>query len=201
MSLTYPLNLPATPAFRSVVFRAPKEAGVARSMFTGSSQVQESQGEWLEVDAALPPMLRAKAAPWVATLTSLRGPVGTFLLGDPSAKTPRGTVAGSLVVSGGSQTGSSLLTTGGTGTLLQHDWIQLGSGATQRIYMCMKDVTLGTGVTVEIYPKLRESPGNGDAITYTNCKGLFRLSESGKTGWSVNEAKVFGITFQAIEAI
>ncbi len=32
---------------------------------------------------------REKVEPWIAFLTALRGPLGTFLMGDPLGKTPR----------------------------------------------------------------------------------------------------------------
>lgn len=200
MSLTFPLALPST-GIKSVVFRGPKLAGVTRSIYTASRQVSENSGEFLEVDVTLKPMKRPTAEAWVATLLSLRGPVGTFLLGDPSGIKARGTVAGSLIVSGGSQVGSSLVTSGGTGTLLQGDWVQIGTGTAQRIYKCVKDVSLGVGAVVEIFPRLRESPANSAAITYANCKGVFALVEGGKTSWSIDEAIIYGISFQATEAI
>lgn len=202
MSISYPIALPDPAGFRSITLRAVEIAGMTRSIFSGARQVQSSvSGEYWEADVVIKPMKRAAGEAYVAWMLSLKGPVGSFYLGDPAGKTPRGTISGSPTVNGASQTGSSLVIAGGAGTLLPGDYIQIGSGATQRLYKNLTTATLGSGNSLDIWPKLRESPSNGAAVVYTNCKGVFALGDAFKPAWSIDFALLYGISFSATEAI
>ena len=204
MSISYPLSLPTSPRLRRVTMIARHRVGRTASPFTGEQQIQQFQGMWWEADITLPAMIRASADAWGATLGQLFGSYGTFLLGDPAASTARGTVAGSPLVNGGSQTGNSLVTDGWTAsaTILQGDYIQLGTGTTTRLYRNLKDVTAdgGGNATLDIFPRLRESPSDNAVITVASCQGTFRLA-SNDLRWDTDEALMYGMTFSAIEAI
>jgi hypothetical protein len=134
MAINFPLIHPATPGFRSISLRPSNAVQVATSPFTGQQQVQAHQGQFWQADVQLPPIKQdATADDWAAFLTALRGPYGTFLLGDSSRKTPRGSVSNAIDeiprVSGPSQTGSSLVTGGwlaSTLVLRRGDCIQVG---------------------------------------------------------------------------
>jgi hypothetical protein len=206
--ITYPLSLPTNHGLARVVFRARTVVGLSRSPFTGSQQVYQWPGVWWEAECTLPQMIRADADVWTSFLVSLRGLAGTFLLWDPAAKTPRGTVPGAPVVNGANQTGIQLLTRGWTasqtGILLPGDYIQVGpsaSVANRRLYKVLTQANSdGSGnATLDIFPRLRESPGDGDTITTTNCQGTFRLADN-QMQWDVDAAKIYGIGFKAIEA-
>ena len=54
--------------------------------------------------------------------------------------------------------------------------------------------------TLSIEPALRESPANNLALTVSNTKGVFRLSNN-VTGWDTNSASTYGIAFSAREVI
>jgi len=130
VAITYPLSPPTTPGFRRAQFAARSVAGITSSPFTGQQQVYSWPGEWWEATAELPAMIRADAEAWIAFLASLRGVYGTFLLGDPAGKTPRGSAAGAPAsVDGAAQLGSSLATLAWTasqsGILLAGDYIQI----------------------------------------------------------------------------
>lgn len=129
MAITYPLVLPASPGFKHFTMRKQNIVGMVPSEFTGEQQVQLWQGEWWEADCSLPPMVRATAETWAAFLVSLRGKSGTFLLGDPAGKTPRGSALGNPAVDGGSQTGTQLSTLGWDasqlGVLKRGDYLQI----------------------------------------------------------------------------
>ena len=112
MAIEYPLILPTTPGLRSVEFHARQISGMTASPFTGQQQVYEWSGEWWEADCSLPPMARAAAEEWLATLIALRGGAGTFLLGDRGGKNPRGSGAGYPAVDYDSQLGKVLKTIG-----------------------------------------------------------------------------------------
>jgi hypothetical protein len=62
-------------------------------------------------------------------------------------------------------------------------------------------VSDGSGnATIDIFPRLRESPANNTALDLTSPKGLFRLSENGYS-IKLNVDKTFDVSFSAIEAV
>lgn len=205
MAISYPLSLPAAPAFSQLRLTARSVVGVSRSPFTGQQQVQEHAGQWWEIEARIPPMARAAAEQWVAFLLKLKGMKGTFLLGDIVGAVPRGTIAGSPAVDGAHAARSATLAlkglTVGT-TLLAGDYFQVGSGTTTRLHKNLSDATAdGSGeMTLDIWPSLREALSDSAAVTVTNCKGTFRLS-SNETPWDIGSAQFYGIALGAIEAL
>lgn len=73
---------------------------------------------------------------------------------------------------------------------------------TARLHKVLADVTSDANgeVVIPIWPRLRESPANGAYIKTSNCVGTFRLA-SNERSWDVDEAKVYGVSFSAVEAI
>ncbi|MDQ2950161.1 MAG: hypothetical protein M3Y27_30195 [Acidobacteriota bacterium] len=142
-------------------------------------------------------MPHAQAQAWIAWLMGTRGIKGVFSFGDPLAQAPQGTGAGSIAVSGGGQTGYSLLVTGGTGggCLLPGDWMQIGL----RLYRNLS-VYNGGSQTLSIFPQVRESPLDKTAVAVLNTTGMFRL-KANKRSWSVTTARVYGIQFDIEEAL
>lgn len=206
MTISYPITLPTTPGFTTAQFTKRNAVGVSESPFSYVQQVYQHQGQLWEASLGLPLMKRATAAPWIAALASLGGQFGTFYLGDPDARTARGIATGAPLVQGASQTGLTLVTDGWTinqtGILLAGDYIQIGSGAAQRMYMVTVDADSdGSGdSTLDIWPRLRESPANNAVITVSNCKGVFRL-QSSEDSWAADFRGLFQIKLDAIEAI
>ncbi len=207
MSITYPLVLPASPAPRTFKMTAVNLVGITTSPFTGQSQVLQWPGEWWELEVGLPPMTRSTAEQWVAFLAALRGQVGSFLIGDPNALTPQGPGSGSPVVSGTVAAGSYTLTTRGwthglSPILKAGDYIQVGSGLTQRLYKSLTDQPSdGSGnATFDVFPAIRETLSDGAAIAVNNTKGCFRLADP-RREWDISYARTYGIDFKAKEAI
>lgn len=206
MAITYPLSLPTASGIMRVRFAANDVVGVVQSPFTASQQVYRYTGQFWEADITLPPMKRADAEYWISFLLKLNGPFGTFLLGDPNGATARGVATGTPLVNGGSQTGNELVTDGWTtsttGILKAGDYIQLGSGATSRLYKVLDDVNSdGSGnATLTLWPDLRSAPSDNAAITVANPKGVFRMTST-QTSWDINEATIYGLTFGAREAL
>ena len=209
MSISYPLALPTVTVAKAINFAAQSIVGMSASPFTGEQQVYVHQGEWWEAQVTLPPMTRADAETWIAFLLALNGREGTFLMGDPANPTARGTAGGSPVVDGGSQTGKTLNTrgwSGSTGVMLAGDWLQLGTGSGSHLHKVVQSADAGTGspglgtTSLEIWPRLRSSPSDGDPIVVSAAKGLFRLA-SNKREWSIEEAKIYGINFACVEAL
>lgn len=207
MAITYPLSLPvATKAIQSIEIRAVNAVAYARSPFTFAGQAFAYSGQMWTADVTLKPMKRADAEQWNAWLFSLRGQLGTFLMGDPMGATARGVATGTPLVNGASQTGGSLVIDGAatsvTGWLKAGDYIQLGSGSSARLHKVLADVNSdGSGnVTLDIWPHIRTAPADNATVTVSSAKGLFRLS-SNEQAWSVNEAAIYGMTFAAMEAV
>ena len=205
MTIAYPLVMPSSPGFQASRFRLQRRTVVFESAFTGAVQTLERQGAMWAGEYRLPPMLRGQAAPWVAFMVALRGRVGTFKGFDPDARTPRGQGTGTPLVKGAGQTGNGLATDGWTpsvtGILKAGDYVSLAL-PTQRLYQVVEDANSdGSGnATLAIEPALRESPNDNAALTVTNPFTLFRLV-SDEAAWEADRLGVFGVSFQAIEAL
>jgi hypothetical protein len=204
MAISYPLSLPSVKGPSSIVIRAMNTIGVLESPFSYVQQVQDFAGDRWEADVILTPMKRADAEQWNAKLLALRGRYGTFVLGDFVNTSPRGTWSGTPLVNGASQTGETLAIDGVSvgATALAGDWFQLGSGSTSRLYKVLQDATAnGSGqMTLDIWPQLRTSPANNDALTLSSPKGLWRLASNTRE-WSIETAQIYGLRFSAIEAL
>ena len=209
MAITYPLSTPSVSGVSSVRLVASNVVSVSTSPFTLAQQVVKHPGARWEMDVTLAPMKREQAEQWASFLISLDGSYGTFLMGDPSGATARGSAAsspGTPKVNGGSQTGSELAIDGcpvsQTSYLLPGDYIQLGSGSTSKLHKVLETVATDSSgqATITIWPALRESPADDADITVSDCKGRFRLSSS-ETAYDINSAEVYGFSFGAVEAL
>jgi len=194
MALSYPLNTPTTIGIESIELRAVNAVAVSQSPFTYKQQVISHGGQKWEASVTIPSVHRDKAAEWKALLVGLKGQVGTFLLGDPDYATPQGTVSScTLTGSAGDETVSVVM----TGSLKAGDYIQLGAGSSAKLHQVLLDQD-GDG-SLEIWPALR-SDYTGATVVFNNPKGVFRLSNN-VTSWSINNASVYGISFEAVEAL
>ena len=194
MAVSYPMSTPTTIGIESITLRAVNAVTTSQSPFTYKQQVVDFGGQRWEASVSIPSVHRDKASEWVAMLIALRGPVGTFLLGDPDYATPRGD-ASSVAVTGSA--GASTVTVAMTGTLKAGDYIQLGSGSSARLHKVLVDQT-GNG-NLEIWPSLRSDYSSATA-TLDSPKGVFRLKQN-MTEWSINNASFYGISFEAVEVI
>ena len=194
MAISYPLSTPTTIGIESIEIRAVNAVATSQSPFTYKQQIVAHQGQRWEASVNIPSVRRDLAAEWKAFLTALKGPTGTFLLGDPDYATPRGTVSScTLTGSAGDETATVTM----TGSLLAGDYIQLGSGSSAKLHQVLQDQT-GNG-SLEIWPALRSDYTNA-AVVFNNAKGVFRLS-SNSTSWQINSSSAYGISFEAVEAI
>ena len=210
MAITYPLSLPTTIGIAEIELRANNVVGVSQSPFTYKQQVVQHQGQRWEASVSIPPVRKDLAEEWIAFLISLKGPVGTFYLGDPNMATPRGTIsAGALVTlasaaSAGDETVA--LTKGGgpekSNVLLPGDYIQIGTDSSRTLHKVLNTVDWdanGAG-TADIWPHIRGTVASGTSVVHQSTTGKFRLT-SGLTSWSINNASTYGISFDAVEVI
>jgi hypothetical protein len=210
MAITYPLSLPTTIGIAEIELRANNVVGVSQSPFTYKQQVVQHQGQRWEASVSIPPVRKDLAEEWVAFLISLKGPVGTFYLGDPNMATPRGTIsAGALVTlasaaSAGDET-VALTKSGGpekSNVLLPGDYIQIGTDSSRTLHKVLNTVNWdanGAG-TADIWPHIRGTVASGTSVVHQSTTGKFRLT-SGLTSWSINNASIYGISFDAVEVI
>ena len=194
MALSYPLATPTSIGIESIELRAVNAVATSQSPFTYKQQIISHGGQKWEASVNIPSVHRDKAAQWKALLVGLKGPVGTFLLGDPDYATPQGTVSScTLTGSAGSETVTVVM----TGTLLAGDYIQLGSGSAAKLHQVLLDQD-GDG-SLEIWPALRSDYTN-ETVIFNAPKGVFRLANN-VTSLSINNASTYGISFEAVEAV
>ena len=201
---SYPLSLPTTPAPRSSVVRLRRAVAYSQSGFSFVGQAQKHPGAQWVVEFEYPPMNRAQAAAWQAFFLKLQGRYGTFYAGDPDAKTPRGTISGTVLVNGASQTGNQVNLKNGAGTLLEGDYIQIGD----YMYAVVEDVSFASDgaspatsiASVKIEPSLRSSPSDGASVTCQNCVTKMRLIDS-EAAWSADALSIYGLSLRGIEAL
>lgn len=196
VSFTYPLDFP-TAGISAIMHRPQSAVAVGRSPYSGKGDVQVYSGQmrlWT-VDIT-PPNVAADIAELEAFFLKLNGPEGTFLLGDPKRPSPRGAYSSGsdtpLVKSDGggspNQAGDRVLVTdgwrnNGTGLLLEGDLIQLGSAGTASLHTVLTDVDSdGSGeAEIDIWPRLRRTPSDNDALVLSSPKGLWKLG--GDPSW------------------
>lgn len=194
MAISYPLALPTHTGFSEVELRASNAVAYSRSPFTFAGQAFAYSGQMWQADITLPPMRRSDAEQWIAWLVSLRGQLGTFLLGDNISCNARGT-ATSATISGSA--GDNSVTVAMTGTLLAGDYFQLGGGSSATLHKVLQDQD-GDG-TLEIWPAIRSDQTTSSA-TLSGAQGVFMLSTN-EQSWSISNAAVYGISFTAMERI
>lgn len=194
MALSYPLDTPTSIGIESIELRAVNAVAVSQSPFTYKQQTISHGGQKWEASVSIPSVRRDKSAQWKAMLVALKGQTGTFLLGDPDYVTPQGTVS-SCALSGtaGDSTASVVM----TGTLKAGDYIQLGSGSAAKLHQVLVDQS-GNG-NLEIWPSLR-STYSSSSVVFNAPQGVFRLANN-VTSWSINNSSIYGISFEAVEAV
>ena len=193
MPITYPLTLPPQMRFRTISWREIDVTSDIPSPFTGQTTTIDWGGRWFAATLGLIAMSRADAQVCDALITSLIGQTGTFLLGMPNRSRPLGSAAlapGTPLVNGASQSGRTLAIDGcpanTAGYLKAGDPIQLGAGASARLYKLLQDAdTNASGqATLSIWPNLRTPPADNATVVVSGAKGVFHRS-SPATEWVV----------------
>lgn len=182
MAITYPLAKPIYNPTR-VTFSLKNSNLISKSPFTFSGQVQDWGGQQLTASVQVDAVTREQGEYWISYLTSLRGHVGTFLLGDPSATRPMGSVTGSPTVDGAHAIGDKELKVANlpvstTGVYKAGDWVQISGSSTRKLHKVLRDVNSdATGkATLDIWPNTRSTYMDNTPIYHNNTAGVFRLS-------------------------
>lgn len=205
MAIIHPISMPTT-NIASIEIAESAAVASATSPFTYQQEVQVHQGQLMAFTIGLTPMRRDDAEEWISFFRQLNIMEGTFLLYPYHAATARGVATGAPVINGADQAGRELATTGWTPSttniLRKGDYLSVGSGANTRLYAAVLDVDSdGNGdATLDIWPRLRESPADAAAITVANPKGVFRMV-SNSANHGIDNALIYtGMTFTAREA-
>ena len=204
---SYPLTMPTSPSnFRTSEWRIVRTVAVSTSPFNYYSQSADYGGAMWTTTVELPPMKRDEAYAWQVFFMQLHGRAGTFLLGDPDSKTIRGGLNSVINVNGVHSVGAYSISvenaTASTVIFKAGDYIQFGSGATQKLHMITADCTSnGSGqATVEIEPHLKTALANDSSIAYANTKAVMRM-DSNELSWTADQISVYGISFSCSEVI
>lgn len=193
------ITMPTTPAFRSSNWGIKRAVAVSESPFTGSANVQEyGMAKWYAT-LSLPPMKREQAVEWQAFFLKCHGRNNIFLLGDPDAKTQRGTTNVSTTSGTGAIGDTSInMTLTAGGTLKVGDYIQFSTGTASRLHMV---TTLRTGSgAVAFEPPLKVAVASSQAVVRSGAKGVFRM-DSNELTWSSDEISTYGVTFSCSEVV
>ena len=209
VNYTFPLDFPTWRGVRAVEQRAQRSVGLARSPFSFARYKQDRGGKLWRFNVTVPLLDRDTALNWEAWFLALNGREGSFLFGDPSATNPRGSWAGTPVVNGAGQTGSTLqlrnFTPSAAGVVRPGDYFQLGNGASSRLYrvpgVTAYDADAGGLVTIDIWPALRGPSVNADPVRTVTPQGVFEL-DSNDTPMAIDEAlRSQQFTFPIVEAL
>lgn len=172
---------------------------VSESPYSKAQQVYKWPGFGWRADVSLPRMTRAQAAQWQAFFLSLEGQYGTFLMGDPLAKTARGTATAATTNGAASARATSLVVDGmgNAKTLLKGDQVQIGSF----LHVITEDVTSSAGgaATLTIEPGLFEDVADNTSLVLASPKGIWRMA-SADLGWSADQTRTYGFSFSCITA-
>lgn len=204
---TYPLTLPTAPAFSQARWTLKRATAMSESPFTGQQQVFDYGYALWTATLTLPPMMREQAANWEAFMMKLHGRKGTFLLGDPDAKTIQGGANTSATLNGAISVGDftiSINTNNAnmTNVFKAGDYIQIGTAGAAKLYMIVDNATSNSSgiVSVNIEPAIKVAASDAAAVDYTAAQGVFRM-DSADLGWDTNEVSRYGITFSCTEAL
>lgn len=185
MSISFPLSLP-TDGFAQIGLRMRSVSDGTSSPYTGAEEIQVYPGQWWEAKIALPSLRSDKAALWEAFFGQLNGREGTFLLGDPIRKTPRGAArsnAGTpsidlLHAPRLKQVQLKGLPADVAGYLLRGDHIQINTGEHARLHQVLVDVDTNEAgkAIVPIWPAIRYAVADETPVVVSGARGCFRLA-------------------------
>lgn len=201
------LEFPTSAIPASVVMTLSSVVGRSESPFTFEGQSFKWPGERWMANIQMPVIADEDIADeWIAFALKLQGTFGTFLLGDPSRPTMRGIGGGSPVVDGSANTGNTMDIIGAptltANWMKRGDYFQMNTGASSRLHKLTSHASTDSAgrATLEFTPALRYTPADGETITITNPRGVFRLAEN-DVSWSREPGHLTRMSFNAVEVL
>lgn len=196
MAISYPLTPPAAIRIARITLTGSSAVSRNVSPFTFNVQQYNWTGSTISGQVECPPMTRADAEELLGFL--LMAARGTFYFRDYSNPTTRGTMTGSVTLSGAHAANTTTITvTGGTGSWAVGDWIQLGATSSAKLH---KITQRNSDTSYEVFPLLRSAYAGGNAVVYSSAVGVFRLAQP-STEWSIDTAKIYGVNFSIVEEL
>lgn len=196
MAISYPLTPPAAIRIARITLTGTSAVSRNISPFTFNVQQYNWSGSTISGQVECPPMTRADAEELLGFL--LMAARGTFYFRDYANPTTRGTMTGSVTLSGAHAANTTTLTiAGGTGSWAVGDWIQLGATSSAKLH---KITQVNSATSYEVFPLLRSAYSGGEAVVYSSAVGVFRLAQP-STEWSIDQAKVYGVNFSVVEEL
>jgi hypothetical protein len=208
MAISYPLALPTTTGFTSIVWAPKSVVGVVSSRFTYHQKKYVWDGQTRKGSATLPALTVAQAKLWQSFILKLNGREGSFYLRDSEPfRTPQGAITDSLgsviIDTGGGVPGTSIdvagLPTSETDTLLAGDYISIDD----RLYQVTDDVTSdGGGLgTINIWPFVRSTIVDATSVEIGSAaQGIFQLTEFPEFVWDLSRLQS-GLTLNFEEVL
>jgi len=135
-----------------------------------------------------------------AFLVKLNGQQHRFTVQDHSF-TRRGAGGGTLLVNGGTQSGTSLVCDGATASVANYlkagDYIAFNN----ELHMVVADTNSDASgnVTISIAPPIRKTPADDTIVEYTVPKGVFILS--GPASWDTQLSITSSFNIEAVEDV
>ena len=197
-----PICTMPTQKMRTIDLTMSDSVSSATSPWTRQRQTYDWMADWWEAEVTLPPLKTVEVGAWTAWLANLHGQAGYFWLGHPLYSVPFGSALGTPLVNVANQTGRTLNTKGWTanktGLLLPGDHFQIGV----RLHMVTQPVNSDASgnASISIWPRIREPQADGAFLNLSNPQGLFSLKNNTRK-FTSNEAKTWGISFSAVEAL
>ena len=203
MTISYPLSLPENVGITQVKFSQSNAVAISESPWTYYSQTQVHPGQRWIAEISLPVMTRDQAELWQCFLLSLNGIAGSFLLGDHLQPEPRGNWSGIPAVNGANQRGTSINLKGFVpgATVQPGDRFQIGYRLYKYIGMTTAVADGSGNLTLDIFPRLRESPADGSGVITEGPKGLFRLADNQAEIYNSVAMEYYQISISCVEAL
>lgn len=206
---TYPIDLPLYPKVKSLRWNQKTVNSFVRNPFSGAQQVYVFGGGWWEVDILFTPCVRDQAQNMIGALQSLNGKQGTFNFGDPVGANALGAWGSGPYVyhpsgAGYGYTGTAInvrgLTPNQSLAIRAGDFFTINN--VPGLYRANWNVASDANgqAFVEFFPALRGTAYHGYALSYTGCKGIFRLKDDTVLQWDEGPLSM-GLAVSAMEAI
>lgn len=198
------LTMPSFIKFATCRFGLQANTRTFSSPFDRSTQTLEMAGARWVGTYTLPRLKYAQAREMRAFLTALKGQAGRFFAYDPPYEEigAAGSLLGTPLVDGGSQTGESLdlkgLNSGETGILLEGDYFSINGELKIVKYGTQLDADSSGRGTVEFIPSLRTSPADNDPIVWTSPRVTMMLASDDEGYWE-EEPLFWSFSFSAHE--
>lgn len=199
MAITYPLTFPTIDGktiIEKMTMRHVNSVAVTQSPFNYKQQVQDYGGVRWEAEVTIRPLTHTEAKTFSVFISSCKGQLGTFKMGNPlDVKTSNIPVA---TLSASHDAGVSIINLAFTGgdRILVGEYISISN----HLYLVLKRTAVSGGEALDIMPPLRQAGFSSQAIVANAPVGLWRLATN-RTEWDISKSAHYSYTFSCVEDI